>query len=657
MAKDSVADQNKEILKNTKELTKVSAKLPSAFKGVINNLKDINVDVAKAAADIANNSSDTFASALAARKSLKVQEKFKNDSEFIKVNQAVKDSLKIRETLEQERTDRLETALKSTNKLGELDKKIADKIEVSAKLQGAALNNQMKSIEELQKKRKKTEEQILSSVDKRIEIEEKESEKYQLAAKEINDEKLKQMKEANNSDGFDKFTAGIKTMTGGLVDIAAPLDAITKQWSAAKDVVGFLATPIKKLGGFMNKSLEMDEERLEGQQDGIDQQEDNTGTLEKISKRLGFLLLGITTSLLLISAGILLPIIAIGAAIGLILAAFEAGAFTGAATAVKKAIEGAGKVIQSGADMVAKGWKGLQNRFSKLFPPKPKMDKVPKGVKLKADGTPDKRFKGQGQGLKAGDDVVKEVAKSGGMWSGLKKGLGAIVKKLPIIGAVVEGAVDVDEQMSKFEALKKQREAGTLKIKGADGEMRDMSDDEFEKLETAHEANLVGSTGKATGAFAGALAGGAAGAKAGAFIGSFFGPGIGTAIGGFLGGVGGAIVGGILGGQAGDDMATDLGEAVVGGENSQAVIDQALMDNSIEVETNLSKGWKAVKETVSGGDDLANATEDARERKELNMNNINTSSVADNSSIVTGGQTVIGHQVTTDQDHTLQYAN
>lgn len=100
-----------------------------------------------------------------------------------------------------------------------------------------------------------------------------------------------------------------------------------------------------------------------------------------------------------------------------------------------------------------------------------------------------------------------------GRGAGLLKGGGKLLRRVPLLGALVAGG-------------------GALASIFGGG-------DRDEKYRGVGEAG-------------GMLAGGVAGAKLGAVLGSFIAPGIGTAIGGFLGGVGGALLGEKFGAKVGE---------------------------------------------------------------------------------------------------------
>lgn len=687
-------EENKKILKNTQELELATSKLPAAFKGVIDDLKSINHSVAKSASDIAKTSGDSFSSMLAARKSLKIQQQFKNDPEFIKVNTEVRESLARQTELEEERQDKLDIASKRENALGKLDAELAVMIEKSQHLQGAALNNQMKLIVDLEKTRKTTQEQILASVDKRLEHEKETSEKVNKAADEINQKKIKMMEDANESDSFSKFAKGVQTMTGGLIDIATPLDAALKQYTAFKDVFGMVGKGFKSISkwseGYAEDGKTLSSERRESHDENLEAEEENTKTKKSIGQRLAMLLTGITGALLMIAVGILLPLLAIGAVIMALKMSFESEAFAGAAKGIEKALTKAGSVVRAGLNQVSKGWdklskgvKAAPTLFKKLFGKvddvKPPVKPIPKPALRHPAGAVDpvtgKKIGGQFKkviekgAMEGTDDVIKAVSKTSGWWSKLKGGLSKVVKKLPIIGAAAEGALDLDEQVAKFAALKEAKEKGELKVKDAEtGEMREMTDEEFGDLETAHEANIAGSGGQALGGWAGAAAGASAGAAGGAWLGGILGsvvPGLGTAlgvaVGGFLGGVGGAIVGGITGSKIGDTVATTIAEQALGGEaSSQQMIDQAVASNQLETDSYLDAAkdkyadWKGEENT-----DADKITE-ARNKlaDETSNNNLITNVLTSNNSNSQGGAKVYLQNAgpTTDNDSTMGYA-
>ena len=223
--------------------------------------------------------------------------------------------------------------------------------------------------------------------------------------------------------------------------------------------------------------------------------------------------------------------------------------------------KGAGKTLSEGISKLKLGL-GIKPKPTPKPTPKPK-------VPLKADGTPDKRFK---VNKLAGEGVEETVKQSGRLLGGIKNTAKFLTKKLPFLGAAAETGFDLKDQQDKIEQLRKAREDGTLMKKDdVTGESRAYTDEEFKKLEDATLANKAGSVGKGAGSLAGGLGGAVLGAKVGGALGVIGGP-VGIAVGGFLGSLVGGIGGAIVGGLAGDEAATSL----AGDNDSQRIVDQAV---------------------------------------------------------------------------------
>ena len=644
--------RRQELEKTVREITETTSDFKPAFKNVIDQIRDINVDVAKTAADLRASSKNTFSGALASRRLLKAQNEIASDEEFKKVNKAVEDSLKREEELVNQRTARIEQAMKSGNVLGKIDKKLAELTERSVNESGFWLNATMKEIEDLQKTRKEKEEEITASYDLRIENESKSREKSQKRQEEINKKAEEHMKRMSSTAGFDDFSDGLKELTGGMLDIAAPLDFMVKKWNAVGQVAksvrsGFnaireggsnLVDKLTKVGDDTesnqeesNKSnLNLLKQREKGDKNHLKEQGKVTGKLSGIFNTLKTIAAGF--SLLLIG---FLAVAAVILSVPLaIYAALSNLSFAGAGEVIKRAVAGMGQALDDATKLIGKGFekigtalddamKFFKNLLPKKVPPTPKtppktttpktttpkvdpsktttpkVGKVdPMAEKFRQQGTPPKPAATPVDDVaktvvKEADEVVEEVAKkSTGFFSGVKGFAKGLVKKLPVIGAVAESGFDAFQQFDKMEDLTKAYEAGELKkIDEETGEERAYTEEEFAKLQEAFKANLAGSVGKGAGSFGGAAAGAAAGAAIGSVV-----PVVGT----FIGGLVGAVAGGIMGGKVGDKLATEGAELIQGSEgDSQALIDNAVSSLQIDGDavagatTEVAEGEKA----------------------------------------------------------------
>ena len=255
-----------------------------------------------------------------------------------------------------------------------------------------------------------------------------------------------------------------------------------------------------------------------------------------------------------------------------------------------EAITGVIKATQLIATRVTDIFKGLRASLAKLFP---KL-MAPKTVKPPVKTTTKPNVKPTVAG--AADDVAK-----GGAKELAKKAGTQVLKKIPIAGAIAEGAIDANSNAKKLELITAAYENKTPVIDDGNGGLRPLTKEEFEGAIKANKANVAGSVGRG----AGALGGAAAGAAIGSII-----PGVGTLVGGVVGG----LIGGIWGGRKGDQVATSIAGDMLGVEDPQGMID-ALTSN---IETNLS------------GDQLANLKSDI-----------------DSSQMAGGGDTVVNNVANT----------
>jgi len=213
--------------------------------------------------------------------------------------------------------------------------------------------------------------------------------------------------------------------------------------------------------------------------------------------------------------------------------------------------------------------------------------------------------------------------------SGAKNVSKQVLKKIPVIGAVAEGAIDATSNEKKFNKIKQAYEAGTpiMPVDPADPEagLRPMTADEFAAAEQSMKGNRAGSVGRAGGAFAGAATGAAIGSVV---------PVIGTAVGGVIG----AVLGGFFGGRAGDKVATNLVEKAEGVDDPQAYIDM-LAANVPELQNEVANDLEA------GRTELADATDMTGAAGGDNQTVVSTSSHTNNDIDITSSGSVVDEQM------------
>ena len=282
------------------------------------------------------------------------------------------------------------------------------------------------------------------------------------------------------------------------------------------------------------------------------------------------------------------------------------GSITAAVVLFKdEAITGVIKATQLIATRVTDIFKGLRASLAKLFPklmaPKTVKPPVKPNVKPTVAGAADDVAKGG----------AKELAKKAGT---------QILKKIPIAGAIAEGAIDANSNAKKLELITAAYENKTPVIDDGNGGLRPLTKEEFEGAIKANKANAAGSVGRG----AGALGGAALGASIGSII-----PGVGTLVGGVVGG----LIGGIWGGRKGDEVATNIAGDMLGVEDPQGMID-ALTSN---IETNLSgdqlanlKGDIDDSKIAGGGDTVVNNVANNTNVSNQESMQVNMESVNDN---------------------------
>lgn len=646
-------EYNKKVREASRELEKQTATLRTPFKQLVGRIKETNAEFAKIAADNIGQTQDTWKGLITQGKKERLIKAQKADEEFKAASAAVKKQAEQQAILETEkqkleedyivnREEAIKADVYGKNSLRALNEQQmflenkfnnatnAEKIKIAEQLESLAgtISTRKSNITKTLDAEKDRE---LKSIDKRIRDEQlaiREQRKY---VDETNATLENELEKASKTENYDKFTKGIKTLSGGLIDIAGVLDPIAETWGAFRDVTAVTQEFYKNLRG-NNKREEIRGEKIDQFTELTDE---NVETMEGVSDDLQIVTGGIGTALGLIALGILAPIIAIIATIAAISAAVSAESFAGVGQAIKTFATKFGDVLTKGKDLISKG----VSRLQKLNPFAAADDVVPPKGPLKADGTPDKRFKANkgtdvvDDALKGTGNVVDDVAKGGGgIFGALKGAAKTLVKKLPFIGAAADTVLDGMDNIKDIDELRKAREDGTLQktVIGEDGTetKRDYTDEEFAELEVAFKNNMAGSAGKGVGSFAGGATGAVAGAKLGAMLGTVGGP-LGMAVGGFLGTLVGGVAGAVMGGKAGDKIATELSEEVLGGDGSEAVIAEAL--GNIDKPSGTAIG--------DGTTELNSEKEQATAVVVANTNVVNDNSSSSSSTSVMSGQT------------------
>ena len=231
------------------KLGKASEGLNKPFKGLVDNLAEVNKEIAISAADIRKDTRDTFSGFLSKKKLAKAMEDF-DKTEFEKNKAKSTASTDARDKLLKE-----EQAEINRNKtLNEMKRKAANK-------QFSIDNNITNGIEDRLQKQKEIDE-IQQEIDaKETEIKKFRAAKIEKANKDIEEaeeERIKleeqfseDMKKASSSERFDDFSGAIKDLSGGLLDIGGMLDDVTKFGNNLKTI----GTEFKNFGNFLGDKL------------------------------------------------------------------------------------------------------------------------------------------------------------------------------------------------------------------------------------------------------------------------------------------------------------------------------------------------------------------------------------------------------------------
>ena len=282
-----IEEFNKKVKEQTKEVEKSTSSLRAPFRQLIGQIQETNSEFAKIAAESIGGTQDTMKGLMTQRRKLKITERLETQ-DYAQASKDVKASLKRQAQLEEDKYQQEKSFVDSKKELLEQDKKNIATINLNKKK--ADLDEEYLTAN---KARRKEITDDLATVDADI------SERQTFITKEltsqneefikVNEEKLKdekegrhaaaklvdetntkleeQLAEAEKTENYDKFTKGIKTLTGGLVDINAVLDPIAETWGAVRDVSSVIATPFKamssSIGGFFKSEKEENEELRE----------------------------------------------------------------------------------------------------------------------------------------------------------------------------------------------------------------------------------------------------------------------------------------------------------------------------------------------------------------------------------------------------------
>lgn len=227
------------------------------------------------------------------------------------------------------------------------------------------------------------------------------------------------------------------------------------------------------------------------------------------------------------------------------------------ATKIGSAIDDMGAKMAAGAKKLGGFFDDAIKSLTKLIPGMKTPPKTPGAKTPSVKPDPSKAQTAVKNVVSSGDDLAKGaqagtnvLQKSGQV---VASGAKQLAKRLPLVGALLEGGLDAKDNAESYKALKQAYETQDPIVDTADGGKRPISPEEWDTIEKQYQATKAGSVGKATGSLA---AGSAVAATAAPLL--AFGPlgwlAYGTAV------IGASIVGGM----AGDKVATEAAETVLG---------------------------------------------------------------------------------------------
>ena len=217
-------ENQKEVTKQTKELSQETEGIQGKFASLVDNLSKVNASMAISAARQKQSNKDTFESIITMRQVNKVTKDLEKDGQLIAATKRLKDA-------KQKQAEEIE-------KDGEIyaAKNRIEKIRLEQAEEGA---NRVALEEERNK--------LQSEIDSRTttikamhlkDIED--AQESELKAIERGEQLLKQ---AGKAEGYNKFSDGLKELSGGIIDIAGTLDTAVTKVNAFGDVVSGIAAP------------------------------------------------------------------------------------------------------------------------------------------------------------------------------------------------------------------------------------------------------------------------------------------------------------------------------------------------------------------------------------------------------------------------------
>ena len=299
-----IEEYNKKILESGREIQKSTDSLRTPFKQLVGRIKETNEEFAKIAADNIGQTQDTWKGLITQGKKERLIRAQENDKKFKSASAAVKKQEENQALLETRKQQLEEEYITNREKLLKADvygkdslrALNEDKLVLENKYNNATNANKIKiakDLEELSTTISTRESNItktldsqkdreVEEIDNRVKQEQLATRKQRKYIDKTNAELEFQLDKASKTENYDKFTKGIKTLTGGMVDISGVLDPVAEQLGALRDVTSVLATPFKaglsKIGDFFKEEKE---ELSESNEEFMDKNEESQKKSDK----------------------------------------------------------------------------------------------------------------------------------------------------------------------------------------------------------------------------------------------------------------------------------------------------------------------------------------------------------------------------------------
>ena len=320
-----IQEYNKALKDSAREVQEASKGLKTPFKQLVGEIKSVNTEFAKVIADNVSQTQDSFKGLITERRKRKVIDELET-KEFKRASKANiesrnKDARLKQKFFEEERRlieerqkiIRKDTQSKDKGSLGELKKEQAEQqkafnkatadeqVAISENLNNIAQSIQQRETalttvnkDELSRKEEQLENDLKFNKEKRN--------KDEILVNETNQKLEERLKDASNTENYDKFTGGIKTLSGGLIDIEGVLDPFAEKVGALRDVFSSMGSVVTKAWGglgtmgekmFGEDAQEDAEKTKKGQEELNEETEKAKGGFKGLFKNMKFSITGL----------------------------------------------------------------------------------------------------------------------------------------------------------------------------------------------------------------------------------------------------------------------------------------------------------------------------------------------------------------------------